>query len=238
MSYLLEALEEIENPRVKFTANIRLAADLPPPPDDISFNVPYGPHFETLEEGYINLGKIPNPEEFDVPFEVDWEECLVKYIGSNDILLPEGTERLRPALEIAAAFDRAHSPNFERKSCTIILRDHFHYQDKPAEEIHRDPPKPTIGQAQNVYAFVSSHPTEFPDHETPEPFDLICFTAASPHRKPAILLSDSGEPIRRVFCAFAFDYNPENQPVSMGDIVTKVGRFLLGRRDQPACHRT
>lgn len=234
MSYLLDELHEIDNPRIRFTADPSLVAHLPPPPEDISFNVPYGLHFEQLEEGYINLGKIPNPEDFDAPFELEWEESVIKFIGTNELAVPEEIARVVPALKMATAFERAHCPNFRYKSCTIILRDHFHYCNKPAEELHRDPPKPFIGQAQNVYAFTTSHPTEFPNHKTPEAFDLICFTAASPHRKPAILLPENGEPVRRVFCAFAFDYDPVCEPLRIRDVIAKVGRAIFRQSAQPA----
>jgi len=175
------------------------------PPVGISFDVPITEEFNQRKEGYVSLGLVPNHEELvSTLIETDNEEFRIKEEGEDFFTLPKGAELLRPAVQLAAAYELAHSSLFVEKSATLIVRDHLFFETKKAPEYHRDPPNPAVGSIQNVYSFASDQPTEFLHDRRPQPFEMSCFTSGAPHRIPEIQGGSQSDPLRRLFVAITF----------------------------------
>jgi len=153
------------------------------------FNVPYDDSFLNKQEGHFSIGQVPNADEIEAaPIEAEKEFYRIKDVNSKVFEVPQHLERLVPSIQLAAAFEAAHADNFRQKAAVLILRDRFQKITDRGGEMHRDPPDLEEGRAQNIYSFTNNHPTIFPGHRRANPYEMICFTAASPHRRPGIRL--------------------------------------------------
>ncbi len=179
-------------------------------PNAISFDVPLSEPFNRKFEGFASLGIVPNADDLDkTPILTDLENYTLKFAESDTITIPNGAELLLPAIQMATAYEVKHSSRLFHKEATLHVREHTVYEDKPAPDLHRDPPKPILRCMQNTYVFTSTKPTEFPFADRqPEPYEMICFTSGAPHRTPEIRLEDPNTPLRRLFVGVTFHYMP------------------------------
>lgn len=232
MGYLLDfakGMEEEES--IRFQADVALADRLTGLPNDFSFDVPITKAFNSLNEGYVSLGQVPDRQAIWAERLKSPEE-IVPIKSANDpfIHVPARLSPIVPFIRLVSAFEAKHSPAFLSKSASVIVRDHDYCVDNGPSDWHRDPPDPEDMQTQNVYSFASSHVTEFDGCKTPEAFEVVCFTAASLHRRPPVNVPRQGEPFRRVFIAAAFSLKPSEHQVptqrSRGGILAKLASVL------------
>lgn len=215
-------------PGFAFLADPSMVKEMRVRTNEISFNKPYHQGFKTFAEGYISLGQIPNPSDFDDHLKNKNEEYVLKKAGEDIFSVPADCAPLNQAIKLAAAFEVAHSGEkiLREKSCHLVVRDHLFYEDTSAQELHRDPPDTEPGRSQNTYSFSSSLCTVFPGFRRPNPFELICFTAASPHQRPEILVPNRNNPVRRVFVAIAFNCWFKTKPLFETPDYLKNGRWF------------
>ncbi len=232
MGYLLDLVQEMEREEpISFQADASLSDGGPDIPGSFSFDVPISPSFNRLSEGYVSLGQVPDRQAI-VAERLQSSGEIVPIKSANDpfIRVPATLSPIVPFIRLVSAFEAKHSPAFLKKSASLIVRDHDYCMDSGPSDWHRDPPDPEDMQTQNVYSFASSHVTEFEGGKTPEPFEVVCFTAASLHRRPPVTVPRQGEPFRRIFIAAAFSLKPSEHQMppqrSSGRILARLASFL------------
>ena len=227
VGFIARAKEWLLSEDIVFQANPALASHLPCPYSKLSFNAPYTEAFTRLNEGYVSLGDVPNKQALkDRRIKLKNEEAIIKKSGELRFSVPASCRALVPAIQLAAAFDAAHTPqdDFLEKTCTLVVRDDVNRQNLEVQEPHRDPPDPETGQTQNVYSFASNHPTQFDRHGSPSSFEFACFSMGSLHNRPEIKLLQPKVPLRRLFVGIFFDYRPSRRALmAQRDAACKYG---------------